>query len=125
MRRFLEAKFNVLLERRQLLLQLADLELRLLELAGERAQLAFQVIDANRKPGLVLAAPRCPVIVDFGRRTLPIIGILRELDARRRCRFGVCCKGGKQQRAREHEGAGKARQHELVPARIVANVLRA
>jgi hypothetical protein len=66
----LEAELHVLLELCQLLLQLADLKLRLLQLPGQRTQLALEVIDADRQPGLVLASAGTAVIVHIGRWAL-------------------------------------------------------
>jgi hypothetical protein len=93
-RRLLESEFHVLLEFGQLLLQLANLKLRLLQLPGHRAELAFEVVDSDRQSGLVLPACRTAIIIYVGRGALP--KILRNNDARRGRRFrGV---GGKRRK---------------------------
>ena len=65
----------------RLLLELANLELQLFDLAGERADLVFEASDADDQFAVVLpgALRRPVVVVDIGRR-LRTIEKLRELD---------------------------------------------
>src|SRR5947209_14110126 len=118
MARILEAEVHVLLEFHQLFRELAQLELRLLELTGHRAELAFEVVHPNREARLVLASAGAAVVVDVGRRALA--EILGNLDAgQSRGVSGIRRNGWKQQRASKDQGtAGKPKQHESVPTRI-------